>query len=197
MKRISSLVLLAVAGIVIFSASSCNKIKEAVANNINDIGWTQSSVTITIPATNDLNQHTAFGTAQFDINQYIKDNGGGSLGNAWSYVKHIYLTALSADLQNADANNNFSNFDFSAGNAPALIFNSTASTSNAVLLGGTWSQPAPPYTHVDIPVNNSNDIKAAANGTDWAYGLTYKLSKPLAHDLQVTVTAQYNISFKE
>lgn len=193
MKRVSLFGISALLIASVFTATSCNKIKEAVANNVNDIGWTQSDITVTIPATNDVNQHTTFGTVQFDLNNYIKNNGGSALGNAWSYVKHIYITSLSADLQNGDATNNFSNFDFT--NPPTLVFNSTTSTANAVQLGGTWSMPPAPYMHIDIPVTNNTDIKTAADGTNWAYGFIYKLSKPLTHDLQVKVTAQYNVSF--
>jgi hypothetical protein len=186
--------LLAIA--TLFSATSCQKIKDAVASNVNPISWDQGSIPLTIPASASTSQQTAFGTVHFDLDQYIKEKAPSGVSIGYSAAKHIYLQSFDIHLDNADGDNNFSNLDFTPDNAPALIFNTTPNPTTAIQFGGTWAMPASPYTDVTVPVSNNNDLKTISNGTDWAYGLTYKLLKPMKHDVKATITAHYQIAFK-
>lgn len=195
MKKISLFTLSAFIMAFLFSATSCNKIKDAVAQNIPDITYNDDKPVIIIPASSSTAQQSALGQFTFDLNQYVKDNAGGS-GIDFSAIKHIYVKSINATLLNGDADNNFSNFTYDGTN-PVIVFNTTPDYATATQIGGGLSMaPTDPYNLV-LPVTNNTDFLSHINGKDWVYIFAYKLSKHTSKAMQVKLDVQYDLSFKQ
>jgi hypothetical protein len=187
---------------VLLSATACNKVQEELAKNIPDISLTQASIPVTIPASSSTALQVQWGTVEFDLNQFIKDNASAAPANAFSLVKHIYVTSVTATAPqspaNADANNNFTNLTYSSAVTPVVVFNTTNDYSTATRLGGAGTTPpADPYT-LSVPVSNNTDIITHINSSTnrWSYGFAYQLARPTTKDIQVILNVKYNVSFK-
>jgi hypothetical protein len=195
MKKIltASLIIATFLGLTSFF-TSCNKIKDAVAQNVPDITYEDDKPIITIPASSNTAPQSSLDNITFDLNDYVKNNAGGS-GIDYSYVKHVYIQSINATIINGDANNNFNNFVYTSTSNPIIAFNTTPDYATATQIGSYTTKPTDPY-NVTFPVSNNTDILSHINGKNWVYLYAYQLSKPTTKAMQIKLDVKYTLAFK-
>jgi len=184
MKQLTLLSLTAIV-VAVFSLQSCTKIGSLLQY---DIPMQSGSVTITIPPTS--NTSAAFngtGSNSVNIDSVIKANTAGMLGI--NNITSVKLTGATMTLQNADANNNFANFQ--------SCFASFTSNSDGAPYQVSVANNSDLYaTSITLPVDTTAELKNYMAGSNFTYTAGGQLRTPTTESLTCTITFTFNIHVK-
>jgi hypothetical protein len=170
--------------------TSCNAVKDAVPAQT--VGFSGASADVIIPATSDTTQQVEWNAASvtYNIDSLIKDKTGGALG--FANIDTVKLTNITLSLSDADADNNFGNFQ----NA-ATAFNTNINTTPYTLANIT-NNPSSYSTSLTLPLidKNKNLRPYFGSGMTFGYILLGKLRKATTKPLHCHIAVSYDISVK-
>jgi hypothetical protein len=151
MKKNILLPLLA-AFICIMMFNSCSKVANAVAQALT---WQGVDVSFTVsPISDTVNQQSiGTGTFTYNLDSFIKAKTSNLLG-----LKNVdtlrFSTCTLTITNNADANNNFQNFEMASASF------STSANTTSTSLGQITNNPNTYATILSIPVNSTTNLKS-------------------------------------
>jgi hypothetical protein len=168
--------------VLLFTFSSCSKIKEATQR---DIVVTPGAINFTIPVTASTTDQT-FGeqNVDLDLNALIKAQAS-EFGE--DNVKKVKIKTITLEVLNKDANNDISNFEkfdvkISTGGTPVSI------------AANTTIPNTPGLATITVEPTGSTDLKSYLTASSFKYALTGKLRKATTIALQIKLTATYDFT---
>lgn len=172
---------------------SCNKIKDAIAKNLGSFSWTQASMTFDVPVVSSTSQFAQYDTVVVNIDQVIHDNAGTSF--SINDISKITINQIILHLNNADANNNWTNFS----TASSIIATSKSNANGKSALIDSYSIsdiPANQYNDIVLNGNSNVNIKDYFDGsaTSVYYLVSAQARRATTIPLNVTVTVTYSFT---
>jgi hypothetical protein len=171
--------------LLIFS-TSCNKIKDALAQ---DVSITPGAVDFNIPVIASTNSGTVLANiaVDLDLNALIKEKA--SKFDA-SNVKNVKITGVKFDLLDADDANNFANLE----NVSAAI---EASGQAATVLASISGNPDVKSTTLTVPITGGGvELKSFLTSGGLKYTLTGKARRVTTKVLKARATFSYTFTLK-
>lgn len=161
--------------------SSCKKLKDKLFQAFTT---NETTIDFTIPVITDTTQKTQWGniTNNFNVDSIIKAETSGAF--SLSNVKSIKITQLKMELTNADAGNNFANFqqgwaELSSSNKPTPVTINTG--LNPDVFSESWTLP----TVADV---NVKDYMSAST-------LTYTISAKARRTTSKVLNAKLKVKY--
>lgn len=183
-------------GIAILAASlqSCDKVKSAIKTP--DVTFTGASADIIIPATSDTTASGTIGSGsvKYNIDSMIKAQTGGVV--TYKSISSVKITKVYLTLNDADANNNFGNFQVAGASFNTDAKNGALQPYDVAYIE---NNPATFANTLDLPLlskdTNLKDYFASNSTVNFAYILTGKLRHATKKDLHCHVEVTYDIAF--
>jgi hypothetical protein len=183
MKKVLQITLSALL-LVTLTFESCDKIAKNVVKPLT-YSWTGASMEVMIPPATDTANVQIAGV--YNIDSLIKSQS--SLAQ-FSDLTSVKVTNITLTLNNADAQNNFANFQY-----VLASFNSDAGTFPAYGLAVIQDNPDAFASTLSLPPTDptQNVKQYFAPKTNIVYLLVGKLRRPTTHNLDCTITVTYDI----
>ena len=174
---------LAVAATAAFGLTSCEKIEDALFKPFQS----PLSFDVTIPVIAETNVEKQMGetVVRYNLDSVIRANTGNVFGA--DIVGAMYVKDIAIQLQNSDAGNNLSNFDY--------VKLSVASGNGTPVIMGPFNIPATTTTSVSFPVTTSINILPFFSGSNVSFKLSGKANKATTKTLTARISA--TISFEK
>ena len=187
-KALLSFGLLALVAGASVSIQSCNKIKDEIAKHIDAFTFTQAALTYDIPVLADqASWESGFETYTINVNEIIKEEAGVDFDI--DNISTIKIKEINIHLQNADAENNWTNFE--QVEAWANTDKGMAAGKNDLYGKVTTFTP---YDDVKITVDQNINFKDYLNGD--ATVVTYKIKTKAIDGTNHPLTAKVTVSYE-
>lgn len=187
MKRLKLIPIVAMTlGFVTFSAfQSCNKIAQKL---LFDLNMQTQSVDVVIPVTSNTTGTITVGPVMsyYNVDSFIKAQTAQQLGV--SNVKSVKLESCLLTINDADATNNFANFE----SCQASFFSNTNSTPYNMNID---NNPDTYSATLSLPVDNTVELSTYL-GTEFTYTLTGKLRRVTTKELHCTIQVTYKLDVR-
>jgi len=181
MKQLTLLSFMAIV-VAVFSLQSCTKIGTMLQY---DIPMQSGSVTITIPPTsNTAASLNGSGSNSINIDSIIKANTAGLLGV--NNITSVKLTSATMNLQNADANNNFANFQ-------SCFASFTSNSDGSPYQLSITNNPDAFASSLSLPVDTTAELKNYITGSSFTYTAGGQLRAATTQSLTCNITFTFNI----
>ena len=165
-------------------ALSCSKIGNLLTFNLS---MQTESFDVSIPITTDTGTMSVGPVGStFNVDSFIRANTAGELGE--SNIKSVKLSSVVLTLNNANAANNFQNFEY-----VDLAFSSN--TNSAPYTISIANNPDSYSSTLSLPIDSTVDLSTYL-GNQFSYSVTGRLRKPTTQALDCTVTVTFSLSVK-
>jgi len=172
------------------SLQSCDKVKDAVKTP--DVTFTGASTDVVIPITTNTTSQASMATnsISYNIDSMIKAQTGGVV--SYSSIKSVKITKMVLTLSDADAANNFANFEYAAG-----TFNTDATTAGPYTVASISNNPDVTSSTLDLPITDKDkDVKQYfKSNVVFTYAVIGKLRRATTKELHCHVDVTYTIGF--
>ena len=181
MKLIPTMLTATIAGLTMFQ--SCTKIANQLQYNLD---MHSGSVTVMIPPVSNTSSEATIGSGINNINvdSFVKAHTAGLLGAA--NIMSVKLTSCTMTLENANAANNFA--DFQTAHAQ---FSSNSEVSPYQL--SIPSNPDVYSSTLALPVDTTTELKNYMLGSQYNYAVGGKLRRPTTDSLKCTIKFQFRL----
>jgi len=166
-----------------FMLQSCTKLGNALRYNL---ALQSGSVTVAIPpmANNGSTASVDAGSNTINIDSFIKAHTAGLLGVA--NIQSVKLTSCTITVQNANAANNFANFE----SCNAAFSSNTEITPYVINIA---DNPDVYATSLTMPVDTTAELKSYLIGNEFHYSVGGKLRRSTTDTLNCTIQFQFNV----
>ncbi|MCW3124105.1 MAG: hypothetical protein JWQ38_3597 [Flavipsychrobacter sp.] len=172
------------------SLQSCDKVKNAVKTP--DITFTGANTDVVIPITTNTTAQgsVATGTVSYNIDSMIKAQSGGVV--SYSSIKSVKINKMVLTLNDADADNNFANFQYAG-----ATFNTDATTAGPYTVAYIENNPNTYASSLDLNiVDKEKDLKQYfKSNVVFTYAVIGKLRTATTKELHCHVEVTYTIGF--
>lgn len=176
------------------SFQSCNKIKDEIAKQIDPFNFSSQSVTYTVPILTNTSEQSASETVNININELVKENAG--IDISIDNVTGIKVKSITMNIENADTENNWTNFDF----VKATVQTATGSSHGKAPISWTKNIPddaAQAFMPQVLQPADGINLKDyfVGDGENVTYTINVKARRATTKALTVNAVVEYEISF--
>ncbi|NCX95148.1 MAG: hypothetical protein EBX41_01840 [Chitinophagia bacterium] len=182
-KKIAITAIVALLATALFS--SCTKLIEALEY---DLDMQTTEVELVIPPTLDtIANVTGNQSGNYNIDSFIKDKTGGSLG--MNNISSAKLKSCQLTILNSTSTNNFANFR----SCNASFFTNSNTTPYSISIA---NNPDVNSSVLNLPVDNTADLKSYLNSNSFSYALSGRLRRRVTDSLHCKAKFTFSIHVK-
>ncbi len=168
---------------IMLTVVSCSKIGNLLTFRV---GMQTKSFDFTIPITTDTAVAIGPVATTFNVDSFIRANTAGQMGSA--NIKSVKLSSVVLTLNNANAANNFQNFEF-----VDLAFSSN--TNGTPYTMSIANNPDSYSSTLSLPVDTTRDLSSYL-GNEFTYTVRGRLRKPTTQEVNCTAVVTFNLLVK-
>jgi len=168
---------------IMLTALSCSKIANLLSFRL---GMQTKSFDFTVPVTTDTAVSIGPVATMFNVDSFIKANTAGQFGA--SNIKSVKLSSVVLTLNNANAANNFQNFEF-----VDLAFSSN--TNGTPYTMSIANNPDSYSSTLSLPVDTTVDLSSYL-GNEFTYSVQGRLRKATTQELNCTAVVTFSLLVK-
>lgn len=170
---------------ILFSFSSCDKLKKQIS--IPDIFLNSKDIIFDIPPTAVGTQYQS-ADVNFDINSEISANNTSGVTLTAANIKSASVSKVSFDITSGSSTaNNFANFT-----AGGLALYSNVAPAQ-LMVAQVANNPDVFATHLEMPLTGTNDVSSLLKGSVLTYIYGYTLRRATMATLHIVMHVQYDI----